>query len=717
MNITKKLTLISLAGVLILGIMSTVLSIQSLNKRGQAEIASMEKTLMAEKRGKLQDLVRNTFAILENKYQAAHDPQMVADAYRQQLKSVVEAAYSTVERIYSGDYLNDAAKKQAAMDLVNAMRYNGKGYLWINDTFPKMVMHPIKPALNGKDLSGFKDPNGKFLFKQFVKACQDGGEGFVDYLWPKPGHDNPVAKLSYVKLFKPWGWIIGTGVYLETAEERFQKDAMAVIGSLRFGPTAKDYFWINDAHPKMVMHPIKPALNGKDLSGFKDPDGKFLFKEFVKTCQENGEGFVDYLWPKPGFDEPVRKLSYVKLFDKWGWIVGTGIYLDDVDQMVADKQNEIHTQLAGQRNWIISIMLVILLAAGGMVTLITRKISASIVSASAMLKDIAEGEGDLTHTLQVQSKDEVGEMAGWFNLFVNKIRGIISEVKEKATHLDDSSRDLAGISEHMSKGTEQTSAKAGKVSEAAGTMSTNVTAVAAAMEEASTNMSMVAAAVEEMTATINEIAENTGKASIITSDAVDQTGQASTQVSELGSAAQQIGKVVETITEISEQVNLLALNATIEAARAGDAGKGFAVVANEIKELARQTAEATGEIKQKVEDIQSSTKGTVTQISTISEVVNQVNEIVSTIATAVEEQSVTTQEIATNVSQASEGIGEVSKKVAQNSGFSASIAQEIAEVTQATGEMANSSGQVNLRAGELADLSQTLIKMVGRFKV
>ncbi|MCP4746502.1 MAG: HAMP domain-containing protein, partial [Desulfobacteraceae bacterium] len=459
------------------------------------------------------------------------------------------------------------------------------------------------------------------------------------------------------------------------------------------------------------------ALNGKNMSDFKDPEGKYIFREFLKVCQNNGEGFVDYMWPKPGFDNPVAKLSYVKLFKEWGWIVGTGIYLDDVDRIVAEKQAQIRSQLAVQRNWIIGIMMAILLVTGAVVLITTRRIATSITSASIMLKDIAQGEGDLTRTLKVQSNDEVGEMAGWFNLFVKKIRDLVAEVKDKTLHLDESSQDLSGISEHMSTGTDQTSAKANKVSEAAGTMSANVTSMAATMQEASSNITMVAAAVEQMTSTINEIAHNTGKASTITGDAVHQAGQASQQVSELGAAAQKIGKVVEAITEISEQVNLLALNATIEAARAGEAGKGFAVVANEIKDLARQTAEATGEIKQKVIDIQSSTKGTVTQISAITEVVHQVDEIVSTISAAVEEQSVATKEIAINITQASEGIGDVSNKVTENSEFSSSIAQEILEVTRATGEMASNSSQVNNQAGELAGLSHTLNTIVGQFKV
>ena len=717
MSLTKKMILLSVTGIIVIGLCSTFISLHNLKKRGQADIEAIQRTLMEEKKERLKDLVSNTFAILETKYKAAHDPVKVAAVYHNQLKSIVEVAYKAVESVYNRTGLSPAEKKQNAMNIVKAMRYNGKGYLWINDTFPRMVMHPIKPALDGKDLSSFKDPQGKKLFVEFVKVCRQKGEGTVDYLWPKPGFDKPVPKLSYVKLFKPWNWIIGTGVYLEAAEKQFKKDAMEAIGSLRFGRFGKDYFWINDINNQMVMHPIKPSLNGKDLSDMKDSNGKYFFREFVRVCKENGAGFVDYLWPKPDFDKPVPKLSYVKLFDKWGWIVGTGVYLDDVNQAIADKQADMQSELAKQLNWTIASMVAALLVVSVLVTIFSRQIAHGIVSASSMLKDIADGEGDLTRKLEVKSKDEIGEMAYWFNHFVDNVRNIIAQVKKKSNQLDDSSGDLAEIAEHMSGSADQTSAKASNVAQSADTMSSNTHSVAAAMEEAATNMGMVATAAEEMTSVINEIAENTEKASSITSEAVSQTGRASQQVAELGQAAQEIGKVIETITEISEQVNLLALNATIEAARAGDAGKGFAVVANEIKELARQTAEATGEIKQRVEGIQSSTEGTVTEIGNITEIVNQVNEIVSTIATAVEEQSVSTKEIASNVNQASEGIGEVNEKVSENSNTATAIADEIAEVTQAASEMANSSGQVNLRASELSDLARQLKEMVGRFSV
>jgi methyl-accepting chemotaxis protein len=348
---------------------------------------------------------------------------------------------------------------------------------------------------------------------------------------------------------------------------------------------------------------------------------------------------------------------------------------------------------------------------------ILRTIIKPITETVGMLKDIAQGEGDLTRNLEIKTENEIGDMARWFNTFIENIRAILKEVMANAGQLNESSGSLANISAHMSRGAEDTTTKSNTVAAASEQMSANIASVASAMEQATGNMNTVASATEQMNATIEEIARNAEKARNITSSAVDQAANASQQMDELGSAAQEIGKVIATITEISEQVNLLALNATIEAARAGDAGKGFAVVANEIKELARQTAEATGEIKQRVSGIQGSTNNTIDGINSITKVVNEVNEIVSTIASAVEEQSVTTKEIAGNVAQASIGINEVNESMAQSSCVSSDIAQEITQVSQAADEMANSSAQINMNSVELSKLAGTLNDMVGRFKI
>lgn len=349
--------------------------------------------------------------------------------------------------------------------------------------------------------------------------------------------------------------------------------------------------------------------------------------------------------------------------------------------------------------------------------LLARSINRSINEVVAGLKDAAEGEGDLTKRLTVKSKDAVGSLAKWFNTFVQKLHGIITDIAGNSKKLHTSSIELFAISKKMSDGADKMSVKSGTVAAAAEEMSSNLSSVAAAAEQSSTNISMVSSAAEEMNSTINEIAQNTEKTRISSNLAVDRTKKASENIDQLSKSAQKIGKVVETINEISEQTNLLALNATIEAARSGEAGKGFAVVAGEIKALARQTAEATMEIKQKIETIQDSTRQTVTEIEEITLAIKTVNEMIDTVAASVEEQSVTTKEIASNVIQAAQGIQEVTENVTQSSTVASEIAKDIAEVNLAATEMSTNSTQVNASAGGLSQLSEQLKKTIDQFKI
>jgi methyl-accepting chemotaxis protein len=499
------------------------------------------------------------------------------------------------------------------------------------------------------------------------------------------------------------------------SEEERQQLALSAVKAMRYNKA--DYFWINDTNAVIVMHPIKPALDGKDMSGFKDAAGKKIFVEFANVGKSAGQGTVEYMWPKPGKEEPVAKLSFVKLFSPWGWVIGTGIYIDDVETVVAEAATGIKKAQASQRNKMISIIAVVLILSVGLIVWVTRRITKPLRNASDMLRDAAEGEGDLTRRLEVQTQDEVGEMATWFNTFIGNLQQIVGQVIENAGKISQAAASMAGISEEMNQGAEETSGKANQVAAASEEMTANMNSVAAAMEEASTNINMIASAAEEMTATIAEIAKNSEKGNAIVGQAVTQADVVSKKVAELGHAAQEIGKVTETITEISEQTNLLALNATIEAARAGEAGKGFAVVANEIKELAKQTAGATEEIKSQIAGIQGTTGDTVTEISEISKVINEVSEIVSTIVTAVEEQSVTTREIAGNVAQASDGVQEVNQNVAQSSTVSTEIAHDIADVNQSSSQISNSSGQVKISAEDMAALADELNGLVNRFKV
>ena len=325
--------------------------------------------------------------------------------------------------------------------------------------------------------------------------------------------------------------------------------------------------------------------------------------------------------------------------------------------------------------------------------------------------------GDLSGDLKARSNDEIGQMVTNLGTMSRTLNHLISNIGNSSTTLLESSSRIGTMADEFTASAEDSTARTTSVAAAAEEMSANMSTVAAATEEAATNIALVSTATDEMTSTINGIVNSTEKAQAITKTAVEEAGSASEKVDELGAAANEIGKVTEAITEISEQTNLLALNATIEAARAGEAGKGFAVVANEIKELAKQTAEATGEIKTRIDSIQNSTDVTVGQIQQITQVIGEVNEIVASIVIAVEEQSATTKEIAENISQASIGIQEVTENVAQVSTVAGEVAQDIAEVSHASEAISNGSGNVRTSADELNGLAEKLQEMVHRFKV
>lgn len=333
------------------------------------------------------------------------------------------------------------------------------------------------------------------------------------------------------------------------------------------------------------------------------------------------------------------------------------------------------------------------------------------------LKEIATGEGDLTRRLPVQGRDEVGQLARWFNQFLEKLRLIIVEISANAASLKRSSENLLNLSAKVASASSEMSGQSESVSMAAREMSGQMESVTSSSTDANEKMDVVAAAIEQMSATLAEIARNTEDGREITSRAVERSQVASGKINELGKAAQEISHVTEVITEISEQTNLLALNATIEAARAGEAGKGFAVVANEIKQLARQTAEATGKIKQQIDGIQDSTRDTVGAIGRILETIDQVNEVVSSISDRVEEQSAATGEIAGNVEQAAAGMENINQSVSVGTEVAGRIVEEIVRINENISQTTVQSNKTQSEANTLMKMAETLHDLVSRFKI
>ncbi len=469
--------------------------------------------------------------------------------------------------------------------------------------------------------------------------------------------------------------------------------------------------------------------DGENLLNARDDNGTFFIQEIIDKALSMKTGdnqipihFQRYSWINntSGETVPRMKIAAITYFEPWDWVIGAGAYEDDyLESQTRAKESLKNINSSVERmifyTIICAIILTILFIAFSF--FIADSITSPLILTTRLLKDIASGEGDLRARLKVRSNDEVGILARHFNLFVEKIANIITEVFKNSEKLNLASNRFSDISRIISKAADETYEKSNSVATSSGEMNTSINTIASSMEQISTNAGIVAAAVEEMTTTINEISKNSEKARSISEDAVSQASMASSRVRDLGQAAKEIGKVTETITEISEQTNLLALNATIEAARAGEAGKGFAVVANEIKELAKQTANATHEIKEKISSIQKSTSGTVDYIDKISSVINQINEIVSMIAASIEEQSVTTKEIAGNIAQSSNGVQDVNQNIAQISTVSKTIADEISAASLKAEQMTDSSAQLNKDSEDLRGLSQQLKELVERFKV
>jgi methyl-accepting chemotaxis protein len=354
---------------------------------------------------------------------------------------------------------------------------------------------------------------------------------------------------------------------------------------------------------------------------------------------------------------------------------------------------------------------VISLSAYGVARSITNPMNRSAKFAARI------SEGNFTETLALDSGGEIGMLTNSLNQMVENLRSMIGRIVGGVETLTTASTELSAISRRMSSNAARTSERSCNVAAAAEEMSVNMTSIAAAAEQASSNIGMIATATEEMTSTINDIARNAEKARSITRHAVANAEKATGTVNNLGLAAQEIGKVTETIADISDQTNLLALNATIEAARAGDAGRGFAVVANEIKELSKQTAQATEEIKTRIQGIQQVTTGTVAEIQMVTTVIHDIHEIVDSIASAVEEQSITTNDISGNVSQAALGMQDMTQNVSQSSVVAQEIAKDVSGLNEAGQEISANSAQVNVSAEELKTLAQDLRRMVEVFKV
>jgi methyl-accepting chemotaxis protein len=452
------------------------------------------------------------------------------------------------------------------------------------------------------------------------------------------------------------------------AEEEAKKQAIDAVRSLRYNIT--EYFWINDMSPKMVMHSARPELEGKDLSDNKDPTGVRLFVEFVNTVKAQGSGYVDYLWPKPGSDTPKPKTSYVIGFSPWGWVVGSGVYVDTV-------QDSIKTRIAtfGIGS---ALLAVVLLGAGGFISVgLLRQLGGEPAYAASIAEHMALG--DLSTEIAVRSNDNESVLHA-MNSMRKSLLKIVSEVRHGTEAIAVASNEIASGNNDLSMRTEQQ---------------------ASSLQE-------TAASMEELTETVKQNAENANHARqlAVSASQVAQKGGAVVEqvISTMGavnSSSKKIVDIIGVIDGIAFQTNILALNAAVEAARAGEQGRGFAVVASEVRSLAQRSADAAKEIKTLIhESVKNVEQGTA--------LVDQAGATMTDVVTSVNRVSAIIAEIATASAEQTTGIDQVSIAI----GKMDSVTQQNAALVEQAASAAESMKGQSAKLAELVNVFQVTPKAI-----
>jgi methyl-accepting chemotaxis protein len=476
--------------------------------------------------------------------------------------------------------------------------------------------------------------------------------------------------------------------------EAAQTLAAAAIKGMRY--QGAEYVWINDMRPTMVMHPVKPELNGTDLSGLADPKGLHLFTAMVNLVKAKGEGIVPYLWPRPGAEAAVPKLSYVMGFAPWNWVIGTGVYVDDLDVI---KQ-----RLAIA---LVTIGFVVLALVGSVIWLLGRSVSLPVQALTIVTTSLADG--DLEVVIPGQDRgDEVGSMSRALVVLRNAAvmrRTLEKEIAEERAakdrrqsaverHTQDFGSTIVAVMAQLTRSSEAMHKASGEMVVSVSHTHEGASKTAEDARKSAMNLATVVSAAEEMAASVNEISQQISHVTRAASESTERVSQTDEKVRGLATAAQQIGAVVGLISDIAAQTNLLALNATIEAARAGEAGKGFSVVAGEVKTLASQTAKATDDIRSQVAAIRAATADAVATVSGVRIAIDQVDQVVNSIAAAMEEQSAATREIAISAQAVSattqtavHAMEDVCSIVEASGSASRDVSSEAAEISSTAGRL------------------------------
>ena len=505
----------------------------------------------------------------------------------------------------------------------------------------------------------------------------------------------------------------------ELTREEAQAGAIADIQKMRYGKDYNNYIWINDYEPRMIMHPYRPDLNGKSLAETKDPRGLKLFVEMVKTVKASSSGFVEYMWQYyDNKDRIVPKISYVQDIPEWGWILGSGIYVEDV-----------HEEL-GVISWISRLIVtgIILLS-----TLILFLATRHLLEPIQVLKKTAHliAGGDIHHTVEIHSGDEFEELNHDFNTLLEHLRQVLTESLKISHRLSGSTEDMNNTINHFSDSTGELSAVVEEITGTVEEVSASMDLVAGAASRQNDSMHQLISTVNDLSSTIQGLGQKV-KESLSESETISRSarsGEESLQqmtgsIRRVQDSSQNMVRIVNMINDISDRINLLALNAAIEAARAGDAGRGFAVVSDEISRLADETASSIKEISSMIDrnnsDIEKSisiTDGSIGNIRTVITGVGKIHDLMNEIYGFVQKEVEVSQLMNHEMEDVRNQSQEIRHSTEEQKRSIGEVSHSISSINNMTQSTATASQELAEESGMISHLASKLKDQISYFKV
>ncbi|PCI25185.1 MAG: hypothetical protein COB67_10985 [SAR324 cluster bacterium] len=745
MSFKLKVFLIAIVPLLLLGAIIISYLSWSIETEGTKRIALYKEHLIQERKTTLKAHTQIAYGALEKLYDDSR-PETIGKILRKR----GDEFHKTLTRYYNQQKktLKGKALRQALMDYVKIYRYNDDiGYFWINDFKPKVIMHPIAPQLDGQFVGNYKDPKGTYLFREFVKVSRKAGRGVVRYEWPNPKTGKVEEKISYVFVFKPFNWIIGTGEYFSVLQKDLQQEAKSLLRKMRYGKNG--YFWINDFNPVVIMHPTNPSLEGKSVGQMVDPNGIYYFQKFVEVAKNQGEGFVDYSYygrnNKKGEDTAQPKMSFIKALKQWEWIIGTGIYLGDIEDLVSLEKEKVRAEIQRITLRVAAIILGLILCFIFITSYVLKhSINKPIQAITLFLSDLSIGQ--LPQPLNFKSKDELGKIATALDHYISHlrqkvevaqsvskgdlsarvelasdkdvlgiaVRDMVAQLSEKAAIAESvaagdlsqeiqltSKKDVLGIAFlNMNRDLNKIFHKLSHNSDALATSSSGLTNVsnhmANASEEVRTQTETIAASAEQMSINITAMAASTEEMSINSRSIAGTSQNMAQDMGTIEQAVKKINNSIQDVTEkavhtsqISKQVQQLSHSASSAMVGLNGATREIGKVTKIIWEIAEQTNMLALNATIESASAGMAGKGFAVVANEIKELAKQtsyaINEIGSKIS-GIEEHSEGASIAITQVTEIIDSMSESSNAIVQQTASQKLAAHGIAESVKKSNE-------------------------------